>query len=307
MTPRSAGSSLSGVIAPVTTPFDLVTGDVDIVALRQNVRTLLATDLSGVLLFGSTGEGTLLDADERRAALESVTELAGEKWLLAGVSAESTRAAIRLTRDAAEAGADAVLVAPPSYYMPQLTPEALREHYRDVADASPVPVLLYQVPPAYSGADLNPGLVAELSKHPNIQGIKDSTGDLKAMGALLDGCEDGFAVIAGSGTILFAALEIGACGGILAIANLAPGECARIFSLKQEGNDVEAGALQERLAPLHRAVVGGFGVPGVKAGLDHIGLVGGPPRAPLRELNARDRDKVRDALIAAEISLPSHD
>src|SRR5690606_17900828 len=129
--------------------------------------------------------------------------------------AESTRGAIRLARAAAEAGADAVLVQPPSYYRPQLTPDVLRDHYLAVADDSSVPVVLYQVPPAYSGADLPAGLEAELSRHERIVGIKDSTGDLKNLGALVEQSRRGFQVLVGNGAVLYGALEVGACGGIL--------------------------------------------------------------------------------------------
>lgn len=270
------------------------------VAFRRNARAWLEAPLSGLVLFGSTGEGLLLEDDERIRILESVREATGEdRLLLAGTGAESTRAAIRLSREAAAAGADAVLVQPPGYYRPQLTPEALRDHYTAVADASTVPVLLYQVPPAYTGADLQSGLVAELANHPNIVGIKDSTGDLKALGTLVDTCRSDFAVLVGSGAVMYGALEVGACGGILAVAVLAPHAACELYQLKQEGDEPGAGRIQERLAPLHRAVVAGHGVPGVKAALDLLGLVGGPTRPPLMPLGDEGRAAVREALQAA--------
>lgn len=293
------------MFAPATTPFDPVTGDVDIVAFRRNARTWLEAPLSGLVLFGSTGEGLLLDEDERVRALDAVREAAGtERLLLAGTGAESTRTAIRLTRAAARAGADAVLVQPPGYYRPQLTPEALRDHYTAVADASPVPVILYQVPPAYTGADLQAGLVAELANHPNIVGIKDSTGDLKALGALVETCSRDFAVLVGSGAVLYGALEVGACGGILAVAVLAPHAACELYQLKMAGDEPGAGRIQERLAPLHRAVVAGLGVPGIKVALDLLGLAGGPPRPPLKPLRDRERPAVREALHAAGLLEP---
>jgi 4-hydroxy-2-oxoglutarate aldolase len=291
----------AGVFVPATTPFDRVSGDLDIVALRSNVRRLLATELSGVLLFGSTGEGLLLDEVERATAIDAVRELVPEKTLLIGVAAESTRAAIRMAKAAARADADAVLVAPPAYYRPQMTPEALREHYRAVADASPIPVLLYQVPPAYSGTDLSTGLVAELSNHGNIAGIKDSTGDLKAMGSLVESCRKGFSILVGSGGVLLAALEIGATGGIVAIANLAPDESAKIFALQREGSIAEAGRFQERMVPLHKSIIAAFGVPGAKAALDLLGFAGGPPRSPLRALREKDVRSIREHLERARL------
>src|SRR5690606_34380327 len=173
--------------------------------------------INGLVLFGSTGEGHFLAEGERSDALEALREIAGERLLLAGIAAESTRAAVRLARSAAASGADAVLVAPPAYYRPQMTPEALRRHYLGVADESPLPILLYQTPPAYSGVPLESGLVAELALHERIVGIKDSTGDLQVMGALVEACPNDFVVLVGSGAVFYGALEVGARGGILAV------------------------------------------------------------------------------------------
>jgi 4-hydroxy-2-oxoglutarate aldolase len=295
---------LHGVLAPATTPFDPVTGDLDLVALRRNTRRLYDTELLGVVLFGSTGEGLLLEEGERLAALEAVRGVAGEKLLLAGATAESTRATIRLVQAAAAAGADAVLVAPPAYYRPQMTPEALREHYLAVADRSPVPLVLYQVPPAYSGIELRAGLVAELAKHGNIVGIKDSTGDLQVLGGLVETCSRDFAILVGSGGVLYAGLEVGACGGILGIAVLAPEACAEVMRLKAAGDEAGAGRIQERLTPLHKSIVASFGVPGVKAALDLLGQAGGPPRSPLRPLREKDREVVAEALTRAGLLIP---
>lgn len=286
-----------GVFAPATTPFDSETGDVDVVAFRANARHWLSAPLAGLVLFGSTGEGPLLDDDERVHLLESVREIAGDRLLLAGLNAESTRAAVRQAR--AASGADGVLVPPPSYYKPQMTPEALREHYLAVADASPVPVLLYQVPSQYSGVPLAAGLVGELSHHPNIAGIKDSSGDLKTLAGFTAACNRSCSVLAGSGAVLFGALEAGAAGGILAVALLAPEACAEIYRLHAAGKLAEAGRLQERIAPVHRGIVGGFGVAGVKAALELLGLHGGPLRPPLRELREKDRRKISKILSAA--------
>lgn len=293
-------SDFGGVFVPVTTPFDPVTGDVDLISLRSNVRALLRHPLAGVVLFGSTGEGPLLAEEERSGLLAGVREVVGEgRLLLAGTGAESTRHTIRLTRAAAEAGADAVLVQPPLFYRPQMTPEALRDHFTAVADQSPVPVLLYQVPPVYGDVELAAGLVAELSRHPRIAGIKDSSGDLRALGALADAVPAGFAVLVGNGTVLFAGLEMGAAGGVVAVANLAAEQCAELFQRWQVEDGAGAGRLQERIAPVHRAVVGQLGVPGIKAALDLLGLRGGPPRPPLRPLRDKDRARVREALRAA--------
>ncbi|HET6230248.1 MAG TPA: dihydrodipicolinate synthase family protein [Longimicrobiaceae bacterium] len=291
---------LNGVFAPATTPFDPVTGDADVIAMRANVRAWLSAPLAGIVLFGSTGEGLLVDDDERAALLEGTRELVdGGRLLLAGTGAESTRATIRLSREAARHGADAVLVQPPSYYRPAMTAEALRDHFTAVADASPVPVILYQVPPQYTGIELQAGLVGELAKHDNIAGIKDSSGDLKTLGALVDACGSRCAVLAGSGAVFYGALETGARGGVLAVSLLAAVECADIHRLFRAGEFGAAGRIQERVAPLHRAVVGGMGVAGVKAAMDALGLRGGAPRPPLKPLRAKEMEAVRTALDAA--------
>lgn len=293
---------LSGVFAPATTPFDPVTGEADVISLRANVRRWMATPLRGVVLFGSTGEGLLLDEDEKARCTAATRELidAG-RLLLCGTGAESTRATIRQTRAAADAGADAVLVQPPSFYKPLMTPAALRDHYLAVAEASPVPVLMYQVPPRFSGVELEPGLVAEVARHPNVAGIKDSSGDLRTLGALIDACRGGCSVLAGSGAILYAAMEMGAVGGILAVSLLLPRECADLVTAFEHERYGEAGRLQERIAPLHKAVVGELGVPGVKAALDTLGMHGGAPRPPIQPLRNRDAGKLADALAAAGI------
>jgi 4-hydroxy-2-oxoglutarate aldolase len=291
---------LSGVFAPATTPFDPVTGEADLVSLRANLRRWLEAPLAGVVLFGSTGEGLLLDEEEKVRLTAGCRDLLdGGRLLLAGTGAESTRAAIRQARSVAGEGADAVLVQPPSFYRPLMTPAALRDHYLAVAEASPVPVLLYQVPPRFSGVELEPGLVAEVARHPNVAGIKDSSGDLRTLGALIDACRGNADVLAGSGAVLYAALEMGAVGGVLAVSLLLPEACAALCEAFREERFAEAGRLQERIAPLHQAVVGGLGIPGVKAALDAVGLHGGAPRPPIQPLRNRDAGRLADALAAA--------
>jgi 4-hydroxy-2-oxoglutarate aldolase len=180
-----------------------------------------------------------------------------------------------------------------------MTPDALRDHFGAVADASPVPVILYQVPPRFSAVELPAGLVGELARHPNIVGIKDSHGDLKTLAALVDACGTNAQVLAGSGAVLYGALEAGAVGGILAVALLAPEACADLCQAYSERRFADAGRLQEMLAPLHRAVVAEQGIPGMKAALDELGMHGGAPRSPLKPLREKDRAAVREALSAA--------
>ena len=291
---------ISGVMIPTTTPFDPVTGEVDLVALRDNVRRWAATGVSGLVIGGSTGEAVFLDEEERDASWGVVGEVLPDGMLLvAGTGAESLRTTLRLTRMAAARGADAVLVQPPAFYKGAMTPEVVRNHYLAIAEASPVPVIVYQVPTRFSTLDFTTGLVAELSAHDNIVGIKDSRGKLELVGELVTQCARGFQVLVGSGNLLYAALEIGAVGGILGVANLAPRESARVHTRFVAGDRAGAGALQERIGPLHNTVVGGMGVAGVKYGLELLGYHGGVPRPPLRPLPENRRGEAAEALSKA--------
>ena len=295
---------LEGVLLPVTTPFR-ADGEIDETALAANVERWSRHPIVGVLVGGSTGESVLLDPGEASAAVRAVREaLPADRTLIAGTGRQSTRATIRASREAAEAGADAVLVYPPSYFRGQMTPEALRVHYWEVADASPVPVLMYHVP-KFVPVGLAPDLVGELIRHGNVVGIKDSSGDMQNLGALCEVCGDEAVVLVGAGTHLYSGLEIGARGGIVAVGLLAPGAATELFAAFRAGRAVEAGRLQERVGPLHRAVVGEAGVPGIKYALDCLGYHGGPPRAPLLPPDESGRAAVREALHAAGLLEPS--
>ena len=290
---------LNGIFAAATTPFDADTGDVDVAAFRRNAQFLLDAPLAGLVLFGSTGEGVFVDRDERGAMLAAARELLGERLLLAGTGAESTRATIRLCRDAAAAGADAVLVQPPGFFRSLMTPAALRDHYSRVADASPVPVILYQVPAPFRSVELDLPLIATLSQHPNIAGVKDSSGDVAALAELGRTCREGFAVIVGTAAVLQDALDAGASAGILALAAIAPHECTEILRLWRAGEREECARVQAVAAELHKAVVGRFSVPGVKAALDFLGLPGGQPRPPMQPLGPAERESVAESMRVA--------
>jgi 4-hydroxy-2-oxoglutarate aldolase len=293
---------LSGVHIPAVTPFRAGSGDVDLDGFRANLGRWLETTISGVVVGGSTGEAVLLDEEERRSLWAAAREvLSGHgdsrRLLIAGTGAESTRATIRLCRLAAEQGADAVLVQPPAFYKGAMTPEALARHYRAVADESPSPVIVYQVPLRLSTLDLPTGLVAALAQHANVVGIKDSRGKLELVGELVDAMRGhDLQVLVGNGALLYASLEAGAVGGILGVANLAPAECVALVEAWRQGRGSEAGRLQERVGPLHTEVVGGMGVAGVKHALDLMGLRGGDPRPPLLPLADSRRDELRRLL-----------
>ena len=287
--------TLRGLLLPVTTPFDPVTGDTAPVSFRDNLRRWAGQGADGFVLFGSTGEGPLLDKDEKRALVGWAKDVAPDRILVAGTGAESTRQVIRLSHTVAEAGADYVIVQPPSYYGETLPPDALRDHFQAIADASPVPVILYNIP-KYTHVAMEGGLVRELARHENVAGIKDSSGDQKRLAEYTEACTGSCAVFVGSGTLLFAALEMGAVGGILGVGLLATEVCARILQLHAADRKPDAGRLQERIAPVHREVVARLGVPGVKTALDLLGYAGGAPRSPLKTLRERDREIVAATL-----------
>lgn len=290
---------LRGIIGPLVTPFDARTGEVSPVAFSANVRAHMEAGLSGVLVAGSTGEAALLDEGERRRLVEwARTVVPTDRLLLAGVGAESTRATISRARDAAERGADAVLVVPPHYYGAAMTAEALAYHYRRVADESPVAIFLYNIP-KYTHFAFEPELVQELSTHGNIAGMKDSAGDLEQLGAYLGAQSERFTVFTGHGGSLYAALEMGVRGAILAVSLFAGPLALEVYAAFVAGESERAGRAQALLQPVSNEIVGGLGVPGVKAALELVGLHGGAPRAPLRELRAKDRERVARLLHTA--------
>jgi 4-hydroxy-2-oxoglutarate aldolase len=289
---------LSGVFIPAVTPFEPQTGEIDLPAFQANLRGWSRHPVQGIVIAGTTGEAVLLDEDERLALVEAGKDvLPPEILLTVGTGMESTRATIRLSRKVAAAGAQAVLVQPPAYYKGAMTPEALREHYLAVADACPIPVIVYQAPLRMSTLDFPTGLVAELSNHDNIVGIKDSRGKLDLMGELVEQCKTGFQVLVGSGALLYPALEVGAVGGIVAVANMAPGPSGELFQVYKAGRGSEAGRLQQQIGPLHNDIVGGIGVPGVKVALDLLGYAGGDPRPPIRPLSGKARESVHGFLV----------
>ena len=284
-----------GLMVPLTTPFDVVTGDVAAVSLRENARALLEAGVDGLVPCGSTGEAALLSEDEYRDVLKWLRDVVpAEKWLIAGAGRESTRGTIAACRAAAEEGADAVLIRSPAYYAPALNQASLVDHFRHVADESPIPVFLYNMP-KYTHIALSDALFGALSDHDNIWGAKDSSGDMKNFANYRDAVPD-WTLLVGSGGLFYAALELGGAGAIAATGCFAPALTARIGVAYAAGDTRGAGKAQESVGPLHKEIVGGLGVAGVKAAVDFVGAAGGPVRPPLTDLSEQDREKVRDLI-----------
>ena len=290
----------AGTFTPIATPFRM-DDSLDEPALRRNVRRWLHTPLTGLVVLGSTGEAAQLDDAEADQVLSAVREeLPRDRPLIAGTGRESTKATIDATRRAAAAGVDAVLVRTPAFFKPQMTSEAFVAHFSRVADASPVPVLLYNVT-MFTGVNLLPDAVEALSSHPNIVGMKESGGDAGVLGELVARTPPAFTVLAGSGTTLFHALCAGCDGGVLAIASLMPDACVEMRSLIAANRLADARELQRRVTPLAKLIGATFGVAGLKAAMNLIGYEGGYPRPPLRPVDAAAIDTLRAHLERAGI------
>ena len=288
---------VAGVLAPVTTPFDVTSGELALERAVENGRRLLADGLDGLVAAGSSGEAALLTPDEQRqlvAALRAVVPR--DRWLVAGTGAESTRAAIALSRAAGAEGADACLVRPPSYFSAAHSFESLGKHFRAIADASPVPVLVYNIP-KYTHLSIAPDLLAGLAGHDNIVGVKDSSGDMANLGAYRAAVPT-WTVLVGSGSLLLAALELGCQGGIVGVSCFAAALAQDLVRAFRGGDRARAIALQSRLASLDKEIVGRLGPAGIKAAMDAVGLYGGPVRDPLAPLAAPERDRIGQLLAA---------
>ncbi len=270
---------LAGIYAALTTPF--VGDEVSTDGIKDNVRKLNTTGLAGYLVLGSTGESVSLSDGESLALVDAVLEAAAPgKKVLVGTARESTRGTIEFTNSLPAQGISAVLVRPPSYFKSKLTREALKAHYLAVAEASRLPVLVYNMP-QNTGISLEPRLIVDLAPHPNIMGLKESSGSIAFLEEVVRQVPGRFHYFLGSGHVVYPGLEMGAAGAILAVANAAPEMCAEIFRLYQAGKKDEARELQLDLVPLNKALMETYGIAGLKHAQDLRGYHGGPTRLPL--------------------------
>ena len=284
-----------GVFPPVPTTFD-DRGDLALGRYQENIRRLCDAGVHGAVILGSNGEYVYLSEAEKREVIRAgVQAVPAGKFALAGTGCESTRATIALTNEAARMGAHAAMIVSPFYYKPQMDRKTLIKFYTDVADAAEVPIILYSVP-KFTGIDLGVDLVAELAQHPNLIGIKDSSGNVIQLSEFLSTTPAGWNVLVGTGSALYAALALGVGGGVLALADVAPAQCVELYNLFNAGKHSGARDLQLRLLPVNKAVTGTYGIPGVKAAMDMLGYYGGPPRAPLSSLGATEKETLRGIL-----------
>ena len=280
----------------MATPFD-ERGEVDPAGIRANIPRWLERGVRGIVALGSNGEAPLLDERESDVVIGAAREaIPSDRLLLAGTGRESTKATIDASKRAAALGADAVLVRTPSYFKPRMTSDAFVAHYTAVADATPVPVLLYNYP-AVTGVTFLPDAVRRLATHPNIVGIKETTVDAAQIAAYVDvSCDQDFSVLAGSAPGFYPALCLGAQGAILAAACIVPRLCVQLLEGFLRGDHARARELQRRLIPIAVAVTSGHGVPGLKAAMQITGYTGGLPRAPLSEASADAVASLRSTL-----------
>ena len=294
--------SLKGCFPPIPTPFDAM-GKVDHDHLARNLEKWQETPLAGFVVLGSNGEAVFLKEEEKLETWKTAGSSISKKHLfIAGTGCESSVGTLELTEKAAHLGANAALVVTPHYYKAKMDRFALANHYNLIADSAPIPIILYNVP-GFTGLDLSVEIIMELAEHPNIIGLKESAGNLAKIGQLADMAHDRFQVLAGSGSFLLPALAVGAVGGVMALAAIAPHALSNIIRSFDKGDLTQARILQHRLIPANAAVTSRFGISGLKAALDFMGMYGGPVRSPLLPLNERQTEELKKILGEAGISI----
>ena len=281
----------AGIFTPIVTPFK--NDELDEAGLRSNVAQWMRTPLRGLVVLGSNGEAPQLEDSEADRAIAVVREgVPREKLLIAGTGRESTKATIAATRRAAALGVDAVLVRTPGFFTSQMTTDIFVRHYTEVADVSPVPLLLYNVT-IFTGVNLLPDAVERLAEHPNIAGMKDSGTDVAQITECVNRTPDDFTVLAGAAPTLFLSFCAGCDGAILAVAGILPEMCVALWDAVRQNRIAEGRELQRRILPIARSVGSVYGVAGLKAALDLVGFVGGQPRPPLRPASSQVIDTLR--------------
>jgi 4-hydroxy-2-oxoglutarate aldolase len=285
---------LNGIFPPITTPF--INGKVAHDKLASNVEKWSPTGLKGFVVLGSNGEYVYLSEEEKRTIVNTVANSAADDMLIiAGTGCESTAETLRLTEDCAKLGAHAALVVTPHYYAGRMNEAALMKYFSDLADQSPIPILLYNVP-KFTHINMAADFVARLSEHPNIVGIKDSSGNVIQLGETLNAVAEDFNVMVGTAGVLFPGLTLGCVGGVLALSNVAPKHCVKIYNLVKQGDFETARDLQLKMLPVNQALTAGYGVPGLKVALDMVGYFGGDPRLPLLPSSQRDKSEIKEIL-----------
>ncbi len=290
---------LKGIISPITTPFidDEITFD----KLKRNIENLSTMNLAGYVVLGSNGESVFLTKEEKLKMISFIREhVPSEKIVIAGTGTDSIKETISLTNEASKNGAEYALIITPSFFKSEMNHSTFINYYLAVADSVKIPVIIYNVP-KFTNVNIHPDTVAELSEHNNIVGIKNSSGDTELTAKFISRTTDNFYTFVGTGSVLLQGLKDGACGGILALANIAPTECINIQELFHLRKLEEAEVLQKKMVPVNKAITATFGVAGLKAAMDMIGLYGGNPRLPLNPLDEKAKQELKNILIEASL------
>ncbi len=295
-----AAMNLQGIFPPLTTPFN-PDGTLALARLRENIARYNPMRLAGYVLNGSTSESVLLRWEEVYRVWETAKQVAApEKTLIAGAGAESTAETIEHTNRAASLGFDAALVRTPSFYKPAMSEEALAAHYLRVAEAARIPILIYSVP-IFTHVTVEASLVARVSSHPNIIGIKDSSGNVDGVAKIIAAAPKTFLALVGSSSTLYESLQRGAVGAILALANVFPEVCIEIWEAARAGNAARAESLQQKLLSPAKMLGPQYGIAGLKYAMDRLGYFGGPPRPPLLPVGEIAQREI-DAMLASIVS-----
>ena len=282
--------NLHGIFPPIATPF--IHGKVAFDKLASNIAKWNRTGLRGFVVLGSNGEYVYLSEEEKRTVVDTVVQSAAKDMLvIAGTGCESTSETLKLTEGCARLGAHAALVVTPHYYAGRMGEAALIKHFSELADHSPIPILLYNVP-KFTHINMSADFIARLSRHTNIAGLKDSSGNVIQLQEILNGVAEDFNLMVGTAGVLFSGLTIGCIGAICALANVAPEACVKIFNLVKAGDMDAARELQLKMIPVNQAVTAIYGVPGLKAAMDMCGYFGGDPRPPLLPSSAQERSEI---------------
>ncbi len=289
---------LKGVLPPMVTPFK-ENGDVDYDAYACNIDRWNTTELAGYLTLGSNSETPFLSEDEKLELIRlTVSGAAKGKHVMVGTGLESIRETIRLTNKAASLGAQSALILTPGFFQSEMTTPALVDYFTQVADHVDIPILLYNVP-KFARTNMNADAVARLSEHPNIIGMKDSSGNVPQLATFVRVSADDFNVMVGTAGAWYPALALGVKAGVHALANCCPDECVRIQELFDAGDWAGARDLYQRVFPVNAAVTGTYGIAGLKYGCDLMGYKGGYVRSPLQQLKDSQKEELRRIYIKA--------
>lgn len=285
---------LQGVFAALTTPFE--NDKISIKYFRENIKKYNSYDLAGYVVAGSSGEAAYLTDEESVILVKEALEAsAPDKKIIVGTARESTASTIAFTNRMADLGIRAALIRTPSYFKSVMTSEALKRHYYAIADESQIPVIPYHIPQV-TGLYIEQQLVVELSKHPNIIGIKDSSGNLPFLGEVIPNLPPDFSYLLGAGSVFLFGLLLGASGGILRLADVISELCATLYYDFLAGEWEKASRLQRDIIPLNNAIIQTHGIAGTKYAIDLLGFYGGPPRNPILPLNANGKKGIEKIL-----------